>query len=57
MNKDVWSKFMDFFVETIALILFIVLALFTLHALLLLVSDTFRALGAVYNSQRVSKLR
>lgn len=46
---------MDFFV-TIAFALFILLAFFTLHALLLLVIDTFRALRAVFNLRRVSRL-
>ena len=47
---------MDFFLETVTLALFILLAFFTLHALLLLVIDTFRALRAVFNLRRVSRL-
>jgi hypothetical protein len=46
---------MDFFI-TIAFALFILLAFFTLHALLLLAIDTFHALRAVFNLQRVSRL-
>jgi hypothetical protein len=57
MKKSVWEKFMEFVVETIALVLFILLCLFTLHAILLLVSDTFRSLGVVFNLRRVYKLR
>jgi hypothetical protein len=47
---------MDFFVETMTFALFILLAFFTLHALLLLVSDTFRALRAVFKLRRVATL-
>jgi hypothetical protein len=46
---------MDFFV-TIGFALFILLAFFTLHAVLLLVIDTFRALRAVFNLRRVYRL-